>query len=85
MINLGFAAFMGDMPLNPKKYWQYLGFFFDRMLTFGEHTRCYANKALTLARAMLSLGNSAKGLTPHHKHLLVRLCVIPIMTYGAQL
>ena len=33
-IDLGFAPFTRDTPLKPKKYWRYLGFFFDRKLTF---------------------------------------------------
>ena len=55
------------------------------MLTFREHIKCYANKALTSTRAMLSLGNSARGLSSRLKRLLVKSCIIPIMTYMARL
>jgi hypothetical protein len=36
-INLGFAPFTDETPLRPKKFWHYLGFYFDRKLTFQEH------------------------------------------------
>ncbi|PPQ89845.1 hypothetical protein CVT25_007078 [Psilocybe cyanescens] len=36
-VNLGYAPYTGVTPLKPKLYWQYLGFYFDRKLTFTEH------------------------------------------------
>ena len=84
-IDLGFAPFTGDTPLVPKEIWRYLGFFFDRKLSFREHCRRYANKALTSVRAMYSLGNGARGLRPEDRRLLYRTCVLPIATYGSRL
>jgi hypothetical protein len=40
-IDLGYAPFMGNTPLQPKPIWRYLGFFFDRKLQFKEHVRFY--------------------------------------------
>jgi len=33
--------------LRPKTYWRYLGFYFDRQLSFKEHVQFYSTKALT--------------------------------------
>ncbi|KAJ2936696.1 hypothetical protein H1R20_g404, partial [Candolleomyces eurysporus] len=33
-LDLGYAPYTGDNPLRPKTYWWYLGFYFDRKLTF---------------------------------------------------
>jgi hypothetical protein len=52
---------------HPGTTWQYLGFFFDPAITFQEHVKRYTNKALTVVRAMLALGNSVHGLWPKHK------------------
>jgi hypothetical protein len=84
-LDLGFAPFTGNTPLKPKKFWRYLGFFFDRRLTFQEHFRFYTTKSLTTVMAMRMLGNSARGLTPKNKRILYRACVMPIATYGHRL
>ena len=80
-VDLGFAPFTGETPLKPNTFWRYLGFVFDRSLLFREHTKRYTNKALTSVKAMLRLGNSIRGLSPKHKRLLYRTCVIPVATY----
>ncbi|KXN92955.1 hypothetical protein AN958_08929 [Leucoagaricus sp. SymC.cos] len=84
-IDLGYAPYMGDSPLCPKTFWRYLGFYFDRQLTFQEHIRYYSTKAISTVRAMGMLGNSLQGLTPKQKCLLYRLCVVPIATYSFHL
>jgi hypothetical protein len=73
-IDLGYAPFTRTTLLHPGTTWRYLGFFFDRALTFREHVKRYMNKALTTVRAMLALGNSVCGLRPKHKRMLPRLC-----------
>jgi len=45
--------------LKPKTYWQYLGFYFDRWLSFKEHVWFYSTKALTTVKAMGMLDNSS--------------------------
>ncbi|CAA7270665.1 unnamed protein product [Cyclocybe aegerita] len=52
-LNLGYAQHTGTTSLKPKTYWQYLGFYFDRGLTFYEHVRYYATKAFTTVQAIL--------------------------------
>jgi hypothetical protein len=71
--------------LRPKVVWRYLGFFFDRTLSFKEHVQFYSTKAFTAVRAMEMLGNSVRGLSPRNKRLLYRSCVVPIATYGCKL
>ena len=76
---------MGATPLVPKKYWKYLGFFFDRVLTFKHHVGQYTRKALSTVRSFPALGNLVRGVRPNHKRLLYRTCILPIATYGARL
>ncbi|KAJ3499655.1 hypothetical protein NMY22_g19489 [Coprinellus aureogranulatus] len=84
-IDLGFAPHTSATPLRPKKFWRYLGFYFDQRLTFAEHIRYYSTKALTTVMAMRMLGNSTRGLSPKNKRILYRACVVPIATYGHRL
>ncbi|CAA7271388.1 unnamed protein product [Cyclocybe aegerita] len=84
-LDLGYAPHTGATPLKPKTYWRYLGFYFDRGLTFHEHVRYYATKAFTTVQAMRMLGNSTRGLSPKQRRLLYRSCVVPIATYSYRL
>ena len=79
------APFTGDSPLRLNTYWRYLGFFFDQSLSFQEHSKRYSTKALTTVKAIVSLGNSVRGLSPKNKRLLYRVCILPVATYGAKL
>ncbi|KXN87129.1 hypothetical protein AN958_09172 [Leucoagaricus sp. SymC.cos] len=84
-INLVYAPYTGDTPLCPKPFWQYLGFYFDRQLTFCEHVHYYSTKAISTVHSMGMLGNSLQSLSPKQKYLLYWLCVVPIATYGFRL
>jgi hypothetical protein len=84
-LDLGYAPYTGGNPLRPKTFWRYLGFWFDRKLTFPEHVRFYTTKALTTVMAMRMLGNSTRGLSPRNKRILYRACVLPIATYSHRL
>ena len=75
----------GAPTLKPKMYWRYLGFYFDRRLSFKEHVWHYSTKVLSTVKAMGMLGNSTRGLLPLQKRLLYRSCVVPIATYGFRL
>ena len=44
--------------LYPKSSWKYLGFIFDRKLTFHQHIDFYSNKAISTIKCMKILGNS---------------------------
>jgi len=76
---------IGAPTLKPKTYWRYLGFYFNRCLSFKEHVQYYSTKALSMVKAMGMLGNSSRGLLPLQKCLLYRSCVVPIATYGFRL
>jgi len=65
--------------------WKYLGFIFDRKLSFHQHTDFYSNKAMFTVKCMKILGNSNWGINLIQKHLLYRTCIFPIALYGFQL
>ena len=48
--------------LVPKDTWRYLGFIFNRRLSFHHHIDFYANKAISTVKCMKILGNSIRGL-----------------------
>ena len=73
---------IGGLTLHPKDSWKYLGFIFDRKLTFHQHINYYLNKAISIVKCMKLLGNSSRGIIPIQKHLLYRYCVLPIALYG---
>ena len=58
---------LGGPILHPKDSWKYLGFFFDRKLTFCQHLDFYSNKALFTVTRMKLLGNSSHGISPLQK------------------
>jgi len=76
---------VGGPLLTPKPIWRYLGFFFDRKLSFWHYCHYYATKNLSTIKAIKLLGNSSRGLSPLHKRLLYHTCVLPIVLYGFQL
>ncbi|KAF8640160.1 hypothetical protein AX16_010254 [Volvariella volvacea WC 439] len=84
-IDLEEAPYMGNTPLKEKQVWRYLGFFLDSSLLFKFHISFYANKAFSTSISYSLLGNSVRGLTPKHKRMLYRGCIMPLMTYGFQL
>jgi len=76
---------LGGPILRPKDLWRYLGFIFNRKLSFHKHIDYYANKAISTVKCMRLLGNSSQGISPLQKHLLYRCCALPIALYGFQL
>ena len=77
--------FLGRPILSPKNSWKYLGFIFNKKLTFYQYIDFYSNRALLSVKYMKLLGNSSHGITPLQKHLLYRCCILPIALYGFQL
>ena len=73
---------LGDPILCPKNIWKYLGFLFDRKLTFRQHIDFYSNKALSTVKCMKLLGNSSHGISPIQKCQLYRCYILPIALYG---
>ena len=76
---------LGGPILCPKDSWKYLGFIFDRKLSFHKHIDFYANKAISTVKCMKLLGNLSCGINPMQKRLLYRCCALPIALYGFQL
>ena len=76
---------LGEKVLLPSNMWKYLGFIFNRKLTFYQHVDFYVNKAISTVKYMKLLGNSSHGINPLQKCLLYRLCVLSIVLYGFQL
>jgi hypothetical protein len=67
-LDLGYALYTGPTSLKPKTFWQYLGFYFNRKLTFKEHLWYYTTKALTTVMAMRMHRNSEQ------VHPVLRVC-----------
>jgi len=76
---------LGENILQPNKTWTYLGFIFDRKLTFHQHVDFYVNKSISTVKCMKILGNSNHSINPLQKYLLYRSCILPIALYGSQL
>ena len=72
---------LGGPILTPKNSWKYLGFIFDRKLTFHQHVDLYSNRVLLSVKCMKMLGNSSCGISLLQKWLLYRCCVLSITLY----
>ena len=76
---------LGGPILLPKNSWQYLGFIFDRKLTFQHYIEFYTNKAISTVKWMKILGNSSRGINPIQKRRLYKCCALSITLYGLPL
>lgn len=63
---------------------RWLGVFFDRKLTFKQHVSILAAKALVVANALRSLGNTTRGVPPIFLHRAVTACVLKKGYYAAE-
>jgi len=71
--------------LTPKNSWKYLGFIFDRRLSFYQYINYYSNRTISMVKCMKILENSTHSIVPTQKQLLYRYCILPIALYGFQL
>ena len=53
---------IGSLLLISRDIWKYLGFIFDRKLSFHQHIDFYANKAILTVKYIKILRNSTRGL-----------------------
>ena len=53
--------------LCPKNTWRYLGYIFNRKLSFHQHINYYSNKAISIVKCMKILGNSVYSLISQQK------------------
>ena len=60
---LDLSCFGGSI-LKPKDIWKYLGFIFNKKLSFWQHVKFYFNKVLSTVKYMKMLGNFTWGLFP---------------------
>jgi len=73
---------IGGSVLTSKNSWKYLGFIFNRKLSFHQHIDFYSNKAMSTVKCMKILGNTSYGIIPTQKCLLYRCCILLIALYG---
>jgi len=73
---------IGSLILKPKDTWKYLGFIFNRKLSFHQHINFYTNKAISTIKYIKVFRNFTRELIPLQKHLLYRSCILPIALYG---
>jgi len=73
---------IGGHILCPKDLWKYLGFIFDRKLSFHKHIDFYSNKVMLTVKCIKILGNSNHSLNPHQKCLLYWSCILSIALYS---
>ena len=78
-------SILGGPILHPRETWKYLGFIFDRKLSFCQHVDFYINKAISMVKCMKILKNFICSLIPHQKQLFYRSCVLLIALYSFQL
>ena len=76
---------IGGTILQPKNTWKYLGFIFDRKLSFHQHVDFYLNKVMSTVKYMKILSNSNQSINLSQKCLLYRTCILLIVLYGFQL
>ena len=72
---------LGGSILCPNNLWKYLGFIFDRKLTFHQHVDFYTNKSISTVKCMEFLENSNCGINSLQKQLLYRTYILPIALY----
>jgi len=78
-------SMLGGPILSSKNLWKYLGFIFNKKLTFHQHIDFYSNRAISSVKCMKLLENSSWGISPLQKRLLYRSWILPIALYGFQL
>ena len=76
---------IGGSILVPKNSWKYLGFIFNRELSFHQYIDYYSNRTISTVKCMKILRNLSRGINLIQKHLLYRCCVLPIALYRFQL
>jgi len=75
---------LGDPVFYPNDTWYYLGFFFDRKLSFRHYINFYSNKVISTIKYMKMLGNLTRELNSLQKQQLNRCCALLIVLYGFQ-
>jgi hypothetical protein len=89
--NMGSPAARPVMPdgtqlhVTARDTMRWLGFYFDRTLSWNQHVRIMCNRAASKITAMRILGNPVSGMCLVNHRRLFNSVVIPTLTYGAPL
>ena len=67
-----------------RPYLRWLGIMFDKKLTFKWHAKEMASKALIVANALRSLGNTVRGVLPYLLQQAIQACALRKAYYGAE-
>jgi ribonuclease HI len=67
-----------------RPYLRWLGVLFDKKLTFKWHVRTQATKAIKVSKALASLGNTVRGVSPSLLRRATTACVLPIAYFAAE-
>ena len=67
-----------------RPYLRWLGILFDKKLSFHWHVQEMTSKALTIASALRSLGNTVHGMRPHLLQQAISACVLRKAYFGAE-
>ena len=67
-----------------RPYLRWLGVLFDKKLTFTWHLKEMTSKALVVANALRSLGNTVRGINPYLMRQAVSACVLRKAYFGAE-
>jgi len=70
---------LGGPIIHPKKTWCYLGFIFNRKLTFCQYINFYVNKTIFTVKSIKILDNLTRDLILSQKCLLYRVCILSIV------
>lgn len=69
--------------IKPSATVRWLGAYFDRKLTFHQHVKNMAGKAMKVINATSMLANTVRGLSQTHMRTLYITCVLPVATYAS--
>ncbi|KAI9034741.1 reverse transcriptase, partial [Aspergillus affinis] len=67
-----------------RPYLRWLGILFDKKLSFKYHVKEMVSKAIIVANALRSLGNTVRGVKPYLTQQAVKACVLRRVYYGAE-
>ena len=71
---------LGGSILQPNNILKYLGFIFNRKLSFYQYVNFYSNKAMSTVKCMKILGHSNYSINLLQKHLY-KTCILSITLY----
>jgi len=83
-VTINTSLFNLPILIQPSPILRWLGIFFDPKLSFNKHVSIMACRASTIAAGLRILSNTVRGLHQQHLRILVKTCIIPVLTYAFQ-